>query len=845
MTEHEPPASLSPPSPSPPGPPTPRQDDAAQAARDLHERAALLFFELRELDPAAQESRLAAVEDPALRHEVRSLLDHDLPDPADEILVESAAWDQHPATIGPYRILGRLGRGGGGYVLLGEQQTPVMRRVAIKVVPRAMIDAGLAARFEFERRALELTDHPNIARILDAGFTPDGLPYLVMDFVDGVPLTEFCTARRVRLERRLELMLDVADAVQHIHQRGVIHRDLKPANILVSDDQGRWSPRLVDFGIAKAADGARVPELSLTSGFPLGTPAYMAPEQTGLGEVDTRADVYGLGAVLYELIAGRTPITPADDVVEFLQRIRGEVPPPPSRLRAAHPPGHDDRPPRGVLADLDRIAARALEKDPQRRYPTAAAFADDLRRVLRREPVEARPQSASYRLSRFAQRNRGLVAAVSAAALAVFVGIAGLVAGLVAARQQQREALRQSAALDEVNRFLSEDLLAAAGPERSSSDVTVVQLLDRASRRITGRLSGQPLAAAAVHHAIGAAYTQLTVFDEADRHLRTAVELRRRYAGPDHPDTLRSEIAAASLLGQRQQLDQADAELARLLPRARAVLPPDDPYLYTVLNDLGSVQDTLGRCADAIPLLEEALAGRRRTLGDQDTQVLVTMSNLAQAYGALGDSSRSITLLVEALQAAERSPEAPRMLVLGLSNNLGATYQDLGRYADAAPHLRRAADLAAQEFGAENASTLTIQANLAALEARVGDPARAVSIYEHIVHAQTSLLGPDAVDVLTARYGLYNSMLLAGRTSDALAGFSALLPDITRTLGEQHWLTAQLHIALANTLNQAGAPEDALGHAQRAVELLTRLEGVEPARLRSAQDLVRSLSQEN
>ena len=789
----------------------------------LHARASDLFLALRALSPDARARRLAAVAEPALRDEVESLLAHDLPDPPPRPLDAGA-------TIGPYTLLRRLGRGGSGYVFLAEQSAPVQRRVALKIVPQAMLDPVAAARFDFERRALEQIDHPGIARVLDAGRTPDGLPYLVMEHIDGAPITQYCASAGLPLARRLALVIDAADAVQHAHQRGLIHRDLTPANILVAQVNGRPVPRIVDFGIARPIAGRDGPDLTL--GSPLGTPAYMAPEQAADGPIDTRADIYALAAILYELARGRPPIPPADDLATTLHNLRTQPPPPITRaaLAATIP----DRPPRPLLADLNSILARALDKSPQRRYPTADAFADDLRRLLAREPIDARPHTLAYRAARFIERRRPFVAAAAVAALAIILGVAGLSAGLVEARRQHARALDRADALAALNRFLTDDLLAAASPDQSPGDITAVELLDRAARRIDARFPDRPLIAAQMHHTLGLAYTQLGAFNSAERHLDRAVALRTDHAGADAPAAIRSRLALASLLGHRQDFTAAADALSDLLPQARLILGADDPALYAALSDLGSVLDSLGRADLAIPLLEEALAGRRRLLGENDPLVLITLSNLAQAYDGRGDTRRALDLMLQALGIARSLPDEPRMLLIGLNNNIGATYQDLGRHDTAAPYLREASALAERWLGPDNPATLTLMANLAGLEARLGDPARAAEIYRAVADARTSLLGTDAHDTLTARHGLYNSLNLAGRHADAAAGFASLLADTEASLGEDHWLAAQARLSLATALRDAGDPISALPHAARAHARFLALFGPDHPRTQSA-----------
>jgi serine/threonine protein kinase len=360
------------------------------------------------------------------------------------------------AAVGPYRLLEVIGEGGMGTVWRAEQTEPVRREVALKVVRAGMDGRSVLARFEAERQALALMDHPNIARVLDAGATADGRPYFVMELVKGVPITEFCDRKRLAPKERLGLFVQVCQAVQHAHQKGVIHRDLKPSNVLVREVDGRPVPKVIDFGVAKAA-GQKLTEKTLVTGFGaiVGTPEYMSPEQaepTQL-DIDTRTDVYSLGVLLYELLTGTTPVTrkrlKEAALLEVLRVIREEEPPKPStRLSST-----DELPsiaasrslePRKltglVKGELDWIVMRALEKDRNRRYDSANAFAADVQRYLADEPVLAGPPSAAYRLRKFARRHRGPVLAAAAVLLVLVGGIVGTTAGMLQARQARAAA---------------------------------------------------------------------------------------------------------------------------------------------------------------------------------------------------------------------------------------------------------------------------------------------------------------------------------------------------------------------------------------------------------------------
>jgi serine/threonine protein kinase/Flp pilus assembly protein TadD len=421
-------------------------------------------------------------EDAALRAEVECLLEASdragsfLDRPAVDLGL--AATDAHAeesgagpsredvgSVIGPYKLLQPIGEGGMGTVYMAEQVAPVRRMVALKVIKAGMDSRQVLARFDAERQVLALMDHPNIARVLDAGATERGRPYFVMELVKGVPITQFCDERRLTPRERLDLFIEVCRAVQHAHQKGVIHRDLKPSNVLVALYDGRPVPKVIDFGVAKAT-GARLTDATLFTGFGtvVGTPEYMSPEQAMLNQldVDTRSDIYSLGVLLYELLTGTTPLqhwrVHEAAVLEILRLIREEEPQRPSQRLSSTEELPSIAANRGteprrlsilVQGDLDWIVLKALEKDRGRRYESASAFAADLQRYLSDEPVQACPPSARYRIRKFARRNRRVLGTAAAAAFALSVGAGGLLSLLL---DRQTRSLRMTGEVTQVLR---------------------------------------------------------------------------------------------------------------------------------------------------------------------------------------------------------------------------------------------------------------------------------------------------------------------------------------------------------------------------------------------------------
>ena len=465
---------------------------------------------------------------------------------------------EHPGTlIGPYKLLEQIGEGGMGVVFLAEQQQPVRRQVALKVIKAGMDTRRVVSRFDAERQALALMDHPNIAKVLDAGATGGGRPYFVMELVHGVPITQYCDDNRLTPRQRLELFVPVCQAIQHAHQKGIIHRDIKPTNVMVTLYDGKPVPKVIDFGVAKATE-QRLTERTLFTQFGtmVGTPQYMSPEQAEMSALgaDTRSDIFSLGVLLYELLTGSTPLSQERlreaAYGEVLRMIREEEAPRPSTrlsdsgeaLASISAQRHMEpaRLMKLVRGELDWIVMKTLEKDRSRRYETATGLAMDVQRYLCDEAVHAAKPSARYRLRKFVRRNKGPVAASAAVVLVLVIGFFLTTVGFVQAKRQRASAQRnevkartEAAKATAVSGFLQK-MLESANPEQAQADYSLRQLLDDFSAVLGDQLAAQPEVEAEVRLTIGRAYRRLGVTDRAESNLQMAVDLSRRAYGPEH-----------------------------------------------------------------------------------------------------------------------------------------------------------------------------------------------------------------------------------------------------------------------------------------------------------------------
>ncbi len=568
--------------------------------------------------------------------------------------------------IGRYKILEKVGEGGFGAVYVAEQREPVKRRVALKIIKLGMDTRQVVARFEAERQALALMDHPNIAKVLDAGATDTGRPFFAMELVRGIKFTEYCDQNKLSTEQRLGLFTKICQAIQHAHQKGIIHRDIKPSNILVTLHDGEPVPKVIDFGIAKATQGELTDKTVYTQFQQfIGTPAYMSPEQAEMSglDVDTRSDIYSLGVLLYELLTGRTPFDQKqlmDAGLDGMRRmIREEEPVRPS-TRVGSLPGEERTTTASrrhteplklvslLRGDLDWIVMRCLEKDRTRRYDTANGLAMDIQRYLNNEPIVARPPSKFYQFRKLVRRNKLAFAAASALGTALLLGAListwqAIRAGRAeaAARSGWEAATRARRQAEVMNRFLR-SMLEQATPDESASEEmrkAMADVLKRSTPKLEHdpEIARQPEVEAELRLNFGNFYFKLGLLNEAEENLRRALTLRREVLGPNHTNTLVAQEKLAWLLvGGVRKFDEGESLSRETWLARKNVLGPDHPDTLDSMDTYGTALTNQRKLDEAEKIYRQCLKDRERILGSDHFDTLTTKGNLAGAIAEAG-----------------------------------------------------------------------------------------------------------------------------------------------------------------------------------------------------------------
>jgi eukaryotic-like serine/threonine-protein kinase len=723
-----------------------------------------------------------------------------------------------------FRLVSKLGEGGMGQVWLAEQFSPVRRRVALKLIRAGMYDEAVAQRFRAEQQSLAIMDHPAIAKVFDAGATPQGQPYFVMEYVPGPPITEYCDQNKLTIRQRLELFIQACDGVQHAHRKAFIHRDLKPANILVVEVDGRPQPRIIDFGLAKAiaAKAIAVKAIAARANDPLqytrwgqflGTPGYMSPEQVNRDaqDVDTRTDVYSLGVVLYVLLAGLQPfeIKPRQPphVDELLRRLREEDPPKPSgklshdrdtlsATAAARCTGRTELVSL-LRGDLDWIAMKALERDRDRRYGTPAELAADLRRYLNHEAVLARPPSRVYRARKYIRRHR--VAVGVTAGLMVLLAAFSVLQGLELRRtaQQRDRATR-------ITEFMTGMFKVADPSEARGNSVTVREILDKASKDIRTGLGQDPQVQAQMMQVMASTYMNLGLYPRAHDLAKAALEAQLALLGPENRETLASRELLAWSESRAGNPAAAESQERAVLADEQRVLGREDPLTLETMIHLATMLQRRNDYRGEEALAREVIQISTRPMAPESVLSLQARSLLA---GSLFIQLR----LSDAEQAFRQLLDADRRLLgpdhpdtLKAMSNLGIVINFQGRRAQAEPLFRDALSLEQRVFGPEHDVTLMTRAHLGYLLRSEGRGVEAEKLDRETWTIRARTLAPDDSRTMWSESSVARDLLLEGDLAAAERLERAAMAGLRRVAGAADTDTVDAQTGLAEILNREG-----------------------------------------
>ncbi|HEX4959652.1 MAG TPA: tetratricopeptide repeat protein [Thermoanaerobaculia bacterium] len=714
--------------------------------------------------------------------------------------------------LGPYRIERKLDTGGMSTVYVAVRtDLAYQQQVAIKIFGFSPDRADLLQRFQAERQILASLSHPSIARLLDGGATEEGLPYLVMELIEGVPIDQYCEQHGLTTAERIDLFLEVCEAVAYAHRNLVVHRDLKPANILV-DAEG--TPKLLDFGIAKLLAGAPLPVGSeeTQTGQRLMTPQYASPEQVTGGPITTATDVYSLGVLLYVLLAGRLPYRAAAEKPGDLERAIAErLPEPPSQ---AAPP----RLRRALKGDLDNIVLTALRKEPQQRYPAVDLLAEDLRRHRQGLPVTALPATLSYRLRKFVGRYPLAVGAWSTAFL-VILGLA------ITMTFQSIRLRRERDTAVQVTGFLEDIFKSSDAEEARGKDLTARELLDRGGAKVLAELKDQPETQATLALTIGRAYRTLGLYDSAAPLLERSLALRRQRFGEDHLEVADSLDNLAELYLQRDEIAKAEKTARRALAIRRKLRGEEDPAIAESLNQLGLVLLAKADFAGAEPLFRDALRIHRKYFGRADKENVPILTNLAVLEKDKGDFAAAEGLYREAIALARSQYGMAHPWTSVLLSNLAVLLTRRGDLTAAEATYREALEVSHRAYGPEHPSIALQLNNLASVLVDRGQWAEAEALYRQALAMQRKLLGNDRDHVSVTLNNLADLLSTEGKQEEARRLYEESLRIVRKVFGESHPRVAGQLANLARLLIDQGKFREAEPLAQEALAIRRKIFG--------------------
>jgi eukaryotic-like serine/threonine-protein kinase len=733
-----------------------------------------------------------------------------------------------------FQLVRKLGEGGMGQVWLADQISPVRRQVALKLIKAGMYDEAVVQRFQSERQSLAIMDHPAIAKVFDAGTTQQGQPYFVMEYVPGLPITEYCDQKKLSIRDRLELFIQACEGVQHAHQKAIIHRDLKPANILVVEVDGKPVPRIIDFGLAKATKSQPEDETQFTQlGDFLGTPAYMSPEQADPNaDIDTRTDVYSLGVILYVLLAGSRPFDPNQaqklPLDELLRKLREEEPPSPSTkvsadlvtsTAAAEARGTEPTQLVSLLrGDLDWITMKAIEKDRARRYGAPSELAADIQRYLNHDPVLARPASAGYRLRKYLRRHR--VAASVAAALLLLLAAFSIVQAV-----QLHRITRERDRATRITDFMTGMFKISDPSEARGNSITAREILDKASKDIKTGLAKDPEVQSQMMSVMSRTYAGLGLYAQAYDLAKGALDSRLSRLGPNDPKTLESTGQVGVDLAYQGHYPEAEKMLRQAMEGERRVLGADDPLTLETTDRLGVVLGAQGHYDEQEKLDREAIERGTPRLGPESEQLLRARSNLVAALWNLGrysEAEQEGRQLI-ALDRRVLGPDSPRTLLA--MGNLVLVIKAQGRLAEAEAESREL--LAADEkvMGPDHPATATTMENLSSLLIDEGHLPEAEKLSREALAIRSKALGPDHPSTLTSKMNLSIVLFREGLLDDAEKLQREALASEIRLQGPDHPSTLEMQTYLAATLNAEGRYADAEQLARQTYDVELRIHG--------------------
>jgi serine/threonine protein kinase len=761
---------------------------------------------------------------------------------------------KHPTQIGPYTILELIAEGGMGSVYKAEQRQPIHRIVAVKVIKLGMDTREVIARFESERQALALMDHPNVAKVLDAGATETGRPYFVMEYVRGEPITTSCDRHKLTMPQRLELFTQACAAIQHAHQKAIIHRDLKPSNILVTLVDDKPQVKVIDFGVAKAIS-RRLTERSLftESGQLVGTPEYMAPEQaegTAMLDTDTRSDVYSLGVVLYELLTGALPFEPTSlrsAGYNEIQRIIREVDPPrPStRLSRLGAQGAAEVArlrqtslevlERQLRSELEWIPLRAMHKDRARRYASATELAEDILNYLSNRPLRAAPDSAAYRLRKFLRRNKTVVAASAAMVFLLLAGITATTWQAIRATraerniraeqqrtlEQKRQAEAATAAANQVNSFLVE-MLQSPDPWRTQAErgkpVLVRDVLDRAAEGVATKFRDQPRVEASVRSALGLTYRALGLYDQALPHLSEALNLYRRLGGEDDPETLDAQKELGQLLHKQGRLDEAHDLYQDELDRRLRIYGENHIETAGATNNVAVILQKLGKFAEAEQMYLKARERYIALAGPDHAESMRITGNLGQLYEALGREEESEALLRESYERRRRvlGPDHPDTITI--QSRYAFALRRRGNEGEVM--MRDAFERARKVFGEDHPNTVIAEQGLAIVLNVMGRREESFEVHRDALARSRRALGNEDADTLMIARTLGVDLANAGHTEEASPLLREAYVGLKKVLGADHPRTLQTTHAFATILQKQSKYDEGLAPAKELFDLV-------------------------